>query len=81
MRLIWLQPNGVALSPDGRTLYVTDTGCLHPASPDGGDCASANTPRTIFAFDIEARRCARLGPTSYVAPGRTASTQRHNLCP
>ena len=52
-----LQPNGVALSPDGRALYVTDTGCLHPAAPDGGSCTSANTPRTIFALDIEARRC------------------------
>jgi hypothetical protein len=47
----------VVLSPDGRTLYVTDTGCLHPAAPDGGGCTSANMPRTIYAFDVQAQKC------------------------
>ena len=52
-----LQPNGAVLSPEGDVLYITDTGCLHPSAPDGGLCTSANTPRTIFAFDVQRLRC------------------------
>ena len=52
------QPNGVALSPVSRTLYVTDTGCLHPAAPDGGACTSADVPHAIYAFDVKLQRCA-----------------------
>ncbi|KAK9916371.1 hypothetical protein WJX75_001964 [Coccomyxa subellipsoidea] len=48
----FLQPNGVVLSPDGRLAYVTDTGCKHADTPDGGQCTSPNTPRSIYAFDI-----------------------------
>ena len=51
-----MQPNGAALSPEGDTLYITDTGCLHPSAPERGACTSANTPRTIHAFDIEQQR-------------------------
>ncbi|GJE17929.1 SMP-30/gluconolactonase/LRE family protein [Methylobacterium marchantiae] len=41
------QPNGIALTPDGRTLYVTDTS----AALDNAEGA-----RTILAFPVEDRR-------------------------
>lgn len=59
------QPNGVALG-GGDSVYVTDTGCLHPAMPDGGLCTDANTPRTIWAFDHQRRRWG-----AQQAPGAT----------
>ncbi|EIE26814.1 calcium-dependent phosphotriesterase [Coccomyxa subellipsoidea C-169] len=48
----FLQPNGVVLSPDGRVAYITDTGCKHANTSDGGQCTAPNTPRSIYAFDI-----------------------------
>jgi gluconolactonase len=39
----FLQPNGLCLSPDERTLYVADSGASH--KPDA--------PRHILAFDVE----------------------------
>ncbi|CAL8467156.1 g6692 [Coccomyxa elongata] len=46
------QPNGVVLSPNGKVMYVTDTGCKHADAPDGGQCTSPNMSRSIYAFDI-----------------------------
>jgi sugar lactone lactonase YvrE len=54
---VCVQPNGVVLSPDGATAYVTDTGCLHPDTPDGGACSSANEPRSTYAFDVVKYGC------------------------
>ena len=39
------QPNGVALSPDGRTLYVTDTAKVHKGAPQ-------SAARTIYRYDV-----------------------------
>ncbi|EXF79865.1 SMP-30/Gluconolaconase/LRE-like region [Colletotrichum fioriniae PJ7] len=39
------QPNGVEFSPDGKTLYVSDTGAITTAPNLSG-------PATIYAFDI-----------------------------
>lgn len=45
----FLQPNGLAFSPDERTLYVADSGASHdPAAP-----------RHILAFDVDGARLAR----------------------
>ncbi|EIE18639.1 calcium-dependent phosphotriesterase, partial [Coccomyxa subellipsoidea C-169] len=48
----FLKPNGVVLSPDGRVAYITDTGCKDANASDGGQCTAADTPRSIYAFDI-----------------------------
>ncbi len=40
------KPNGVALSPDGKVLYVSDTG------RETGNGAEQDLPHTIYAFDI-----------------------------
>ena len=49
------QPNGIAFSPDGSTLYISDTGAVAGSSAPGygGDGTQFNTtgPRTIYAFD------------------------------
>jgi len=39
------QPNGVALSPDGRALYVTDTARMHARAPK-------SAARTIYRYDV-----------------------------
>lgn len=39
------QPNGVALSPDGRTLYVTDTAKVRRGAPH-------SAARTIYRYDV-----------------------------
>jgi gluconolactonase len=54
------KPNGLAFSPDGRTLYVGDSGAIHaPGDYDAG------RPRHLVAFDVvDGRRLAgrrRLG--------------------
>jgi gluconolactonase len=41
------KPNGLALSPDERTLYVGDSGSIH--APDDYD---AGRPRRVLAFDV-----------------------------
>ena len=56
------QPNGVVLSPDGRVAYITDTGCKHADTSDGGQCTAPNTPRSIYAFDILKSRFAAHNP-------------------
>ncbi|KAJ9638179.1 hypothetical protein H2204_004490 [Knufia peltigerae] len=51
-----MQPNGIAFSPDGQTLYISDTGAVYGtiAPGYGGDGTQFNTtaPRTIYAFDV-----------------------------
>ena len=41
------KPNGLALSPDERTLYVGDSGAIH--APGDYD---ASRPRHVIAFDV-----------------------------
>ncbi|RYP43549.1 hypothetical protein DL768_009868 [Monosporascus sp. mg162] len=41
------RPTGIAMSPDQRTLYVTDTAAAHP---DGS--VDHTLPATIYAFDV-----------------------------
>ena len=59
------KPNGIALSPDEATLYVTDSGAIHaPGSFDVG------RPHHVMAFDVIGGR--RLGPArlfAVIAPG------------
>ena len=51
-----LQPNGIAFSPDGSTLYISDTGAVSSSiTPALGSIgASYNTTgrRTIYAYDV-----------------------------
>lgn len=44
------QPNGVVLSPDGRTAYITDTGLFRPET--------RTSPHTIYAYDVVRTECA-----------------------
>lgn len=50
-----LQPNGIAFTPDGETLYISDTGAVGgsngPTGARGGDY-NATRPATIYAFDV-----------------------------
>jgi len=41
------KPNGLAFSPDERTLYVGDSGAIH-----GPDDYDPDRPRRVFAFDV-----------------------------
>ncbi|KAI1394016.1 uncharacterized protein F4822DRAFT_386765 [Hypoxylon trugodes] len=45
------RPMGIALGPDGNTLYVTDTGA---ARPNGGNTDTSSSA-TIYAFDVAYR--------------------------
>ena len=49
------QPNGIAFTPDGETMYISDTGAVAgiEAPGYGGEGTQFNTtgPRTIYAFD------------------------------
>lgn len=50
-----VQPNGIAITPDGSTLYISDTGAVAgskaPTGPRGGSF-NVTLPATIYAFDI-----------------------------
>ncbi len=46
----FVQPNGVVLSPDGTTAYITDTGLFRPGV--------RTSPHTIYAFDVVRTECA-----------------------
>ena len=50
------QPNGIAFSPDGSTLYISDTGAVSGTidSGPGSHAATFNTTgkRAIYAFDV-----------------------------
>ena len=43
------QPNGVVLSPDGQTAYITDTGLFRPET--------RTSPHTIYAYDVVRTEC------------------------
>lgn len=45
-----MQPNGVVLSPDGSTAYITDTGLFRPGV--------RTSPHTVYAFDVVRTECA-----------------------
>ncbi|KAJ4366786.1 hypothetical protein N0V83_007311 [Neocucurbitaria cava] len=50
------QPNGLAFTPDGTTLYITDSGALSgsidPAQPAGTKSYHTTGKRSIYAFDV-----------------------------
>ncbi|KIW92526.1 uncharacterized protein Z519_06373 [Cladophialophora bantiana CBS 173.52] len=50
------QPNGIAFSPDGNTLYITETGSLtgsiDPAVGPGTKHYNTTGKRSIYAFDV-----------------------------
>ncbi len=58
------KPNGLAFSPDGRTLYVTDSG----ANQEAGSFYDER-PHHIVGFDVVAGRLARERVFAEVAPG------------
>ena len=50
-----VQPNGIAFTPDGRTLYISDTGAVAGSkAPTGtrGGSYNATLPATIYTFDV-----------------------------
>ena len=51
-----IQPNGIAFSPDGTTLYISDTGAVNgPIDPrigSQGSSFNATGHRTIYAYDV-----------------------------
>ncbi|KAL2419934.1 Lactonohydrolase oryL [Exophiala dermatitidis] len=51
-----MQPNGIAFSPDGNTLYISDTGAVYgtidPRLGSQGSAFNTTGPRTIYAFDV-----------------------------
>lgn len=51
------QPNGIAFSPDGSTLYISDSGAVSgtiaPNLPPSGTHFNATGHRTIYAFDVD----------------------------
>jgi gluconolactonase len=59
------KPNGLALSPDERTLYVGDSGAIH--APGDYD---ADRPHGVVAFDVvDGRRVERRRPFGTPVPG------------
>ncbi|KAI9779170.1 MAG: hypothetical protein M1839_007705 [Geoglossum umbratile] len=50
------QPNGIIISPDGRTMYISDTGAFSgvysPLLPPGGYSFNSTNPHAIYAFDM-----------------------------
>ncbi|KAL8687029.1 MAG: hypothetical protein Q9224_005272 [Gallowayella concinna] len=50
------QPNGIALAPNNRTVYISDTGgvsgSISPFLPSSGSTFNATGKRTIYAFDL-----------------------------
>jgi sugar lactone lactonase YvrE len=50
------QPNGIAFSPDGATLYISDTGAesgsIVYGTAGGGAPFNTTGPRTVYAFDV-----------------------------
>ena len=63
-----LQPNGIAISPDLKTVYITDsgaeTGTISPSYPSEGASFNATGRRTIYAYDL-------LGNGTYIGNRRT----------
>jgi gluconolactonase len=59
------KPNGLAFSPDERTLYVGDSGAIHaPGDYDAG------RPRQLIAFDVlDGRRLGDPRPFGALVPG------------
>lgn len=51
------QPNGIALAPDGRTIYISDSGAangnISPASAHGF-AFNVTGKRTVYAYDVSA---------------------------
>jgi len=49
------QPNGIAISPDGKHVYISDTGAVSGSvTPDGppGSPWNQTGPRTVYKFDV-----------------------------
>ncbi|KAI4104120.1 MAG: hypothetical protein LQ339_003973 [Xanthoria mediterranea] len=51
-----IQPNGIALAPNTRTVYISDTGAvagpITPFLPPQGSSFNATDKRTVYAFDL-----------------------------
>jgi sugar lactone lactonase YvrE len=51
-----IQPNGIAFTPDGSTLYISDTGAVNgdisPRGVNGGAAFNMTGARTIYAWDV-----------------------------
>lgn len=51
-----IQPNGIALAPNARTVYISDTGAVSgpitPFLPPQGSSFNATDKRTVYAFDL-----------------------------
>lgn len=51
-----LQPNGIAIAPSLRTIYISDTGAISgpisPLLPSLGATFNATGKRTVYAFDV-----------------------------
>ncbi|KAI9859782.1 MAG: hypothetical protein M1813_006499 [Trichoglossum hirsutum] len=50
------QPNGIAISPDGKTIYISDTGAYSgmysPQFPSQGYFFNSTGPRSVYAYDL-----------------------------
>ena len=51
-----VQPNGIAISPDAHTIYITDSGAINgvisPYLPSSGSSFNTTNKRTIYAYNV-----------------------------
>lgn len=61
----FVQPNGIAFSPDCKTLYITDTGAYVGDSDAHGKKGKIDNtaPSTVYAFDVVRPSGSSIGPS------------------
>ena len=70
-----VQPNGIALSPDGRSMYISDTGAItgviDPRLNIPGSPFNQTGPKAVFKFDVvdAGRALAARRPIFYAPDG------------